>query len=231
MERGRLLAAAAAVALAVCGVAGGQGAPLRGTVGPGFSITLVDGQGNRVTNLDPGTFELVVDDLSDEHNFRLSGPGVDVATDVAEIGRRTFAVTLQAGTYTFLCDPHAGLMRGSFTVGTPPSSTGGGGSSTLPQASAPVGARLVLTIGPGATITLRTVAGKRVTVLRAGAYTVVVRDRSPVHGVRLAGAGARAATARAFTGTRTLRVDLAKGTLVFRSDPARPSLRGTVRVV
>jgi hypothetical protein len=232
MRRRHLLAAAAILAAVVVAAAGGQGAPLAGTVGPGFSIALADGQGNRIANLDPGSFELVVDDLSDEHNFHLSGPGVDVATDVGEIGKRTFSVTLQAGTYTFLCDPHAGRMRGSFTVGTPPPAAGGGsGSTTVPQASASVGARLVLVMGPGATISLRTLAGKRVTVLRAGAYTVVVRDRAPLHGVRLAGAGARVTTGKAFTGTRTLRLTLVRGTLVFRSDPVRPSLRGTVRVV
>ena len=64
----------------------------------------------------PGTYELSVDDKASSHNFHLTGPGVDVATDVAGTGPSTFTVTLQAGTHTFVCDPHAGTMNGSLTV-------------------------------------------------------------------------------------------------------------------
>ena len=75
------------------------------------------------TKLDPGTYEITVDDLSEEHNFHLSGPGVDRATEIGDVGTQTWTVTLRDGTYTYVCDPHQGTMRGSFTVGnvtTPP---------------------------------------------------------------------------------------------------------------
>jgi plastocyanin len=39
-----------------------------------------------------------------------------VQTDVAGEGEESFDVTLEAGEYTFVCDPHASSMKGSFTV-------------------------------------------------------------------------------------------------------------------
>jgi plastocyanin len=93
--------------------AGGDGATLQGSVGPGFDISL-DG----TDGLTAGSYTIVVNDRSSAHNFHLTGPGgVDVATDVGEEGEETFEVELQAGEYTFVCDPHASQMRGSFSVG------------------------------------------------------------------------------------------------------------------
>ena len=91
----------------------GGGTTLNGSVGPGFTISL-DG----TDGIDAGDYTIVVDDQSSEHNFHLTGPGgVDVATDVPEEGEESFDVTLEAGEYTFVCDPHASQMKGSFTVG------------------------------------------------------------------------------------------------------------------
>lgn len=91
----------------------GGGTTLNGSVGPGFEISL-DG----TDGLAPGDYTIVVDDKSSAHNFHLTGPGgVDVATDVAGEGEESFDVTLEAGEYTFVCDPHAATMKGSFTVG------------------------------------------------------------------------------------------------------------------
>ncbi len=91
----------------------GDGKTLNGSVGPGFDISL-DGTDGLVA----GSYTLVVNDQSSAHNFHLTGPGgVDVSTDVGAEGEESFEVGLQAGEYTFLCDPHASQMRGSFTVG------------------------------------------------------------------------------------------------------------------
>ena len=85
--------------------------PLKGAVGPGDTITM-SAKPKRA-----GTYKLTVQDRSDEHNFRLRGPGVNVATGVGSAGTKTFTVKLKAGkTYTFLCDPHSDEMRGSFRV-------------------------------------------------------------------------------------------------------------------
>ena len=113
-----LLVAAAAVAAFV---QPGRSAPaqtteLRGIVGPGFTIVLNNASGERVSSLAPGTYTLVVDDRSDEHNFHLTGPGVDVRTEVGFVGTRTFTITVTDGTYTYVCDPHATSMKGGFKV-------------------------------------------------------------------------------------------------------------------
>jgi plastocyanin len=105
-------AAATTEASATAG-GGGGGTTLNGSVGPGFTISL-DG----TDGITAGDYTIVVDDQSAEHNFHLTGPGgVDVATDVSGEGEESFDVTLEAGEYTFVCDPHASTMNGSFTVG------------------------------------------------------------------------------------------------------------------
>src|SRR3990172_7774991 len=122
----------AGLTLAACGggsgTGGGYGTPpaattapsaggttLDGTVGPGFEIQLTrDGQ--PVTTVAPGTYTLNVDDKSAIHDFHLTGPGVDVSTDISFTGVKTFTITLENGTYHFQCDPHASSMNGDFTV-------------------------------------------------------------------------------------------------------------------
>jgi plastocyanin len=88
------------------------GTTLTGSVGPGFEISLEGTDG-----LTAGDYTLVVDDKATIHNFHLTGPGVDVATDVGGEGQETFQITLEPGEYQFVCDPHASSMNGSFTVG------------------------------------------------------------------------------------------------------------------
>ena len=100
-------------AAATTAAAGGDGQTLNGSVGPGFDISLEGTDG-----LAPGDYTLVVNDQSSAHNFHLTGPGgVDVTTEVSAEGEQSFEVTLEAGEYTFVCDPHSSTMRGTFTVG------------------------------------------------------------------------------------------------------------------
>ena len=90
----------------------GTASTLTGSVGPGFEISVDQ------TSVTAGSYELEVEDLSDIHNFHLTGPGgVDVSTDVAGEGAESFTVELEAGTYSFVCDPHAGQMSGTIEVG------------------------------------------------------------------------------------------------------------------
>lgn len=105
--------AAGTTAAAAGGGGGGGGSTLNGSVGPGFDISLAGTDG-----IAAGDYTLDVDDQSSIHNFHLTGPGgVDVATDVGGEGEESFQVTLEPGEYTFVCDPHASQMRGTFTVG------------------------------------------------------------------------------------------------------------------
>ena len=93
---------------------------LTGTVGPGFTITMnkktVTQDGAPVESLPAGTYEFVIDDESDAHNFHLTGANVDETKDVGETGQVTWVLTLEAGEFTYVCDPHASQMNGSFTV-------------------------------------------------------------------------------------------------------------------
>lgn len=100
-------------AAATAAAGGGGGTTLQGSVGPGFDISLGGTDG-----ITAGDVTITVDDQSSAHNFHLTGPGgVDVSTSVGEEGEESFDVTLEPGEYTFVCDPHASSMRGTFTVG------------------------------------------------------------------------------------------------------------------
>jgi plastocyanin len=104
-----------AAALVVVASASAATPTLNATDGPGFTITLKKGK-TKVTSLKAGKYKIVVKDLSNLHNFHLKGPGVDKKTGVGAKGTFTWTVTLKKGTYKFLCDPHAAIMKGSFKV-------------------------------------------------------------------------------------------------------------------
>lgn len=187
---------------------------LFGTVGPGPTIILRDASGRDVRQLDPGTYRITVEDLSDFHNFRLVGPGVNLATEVDAIETVTWDVTLVEGVYTFVCDPHRSDMQGTFTVGNPP--------------PPPAPTRLVATV-TARSITL-TIGGLRVTTLAAGAYVVTVRDRSRRHNFHLTGPGVNRRTTVAQVGTFTWRLTLRAGAFRYVSDRQARRLRGAFRV-
>ena len=223
------LVALAAVSLAALALPTAALAQTRliGIVQDPATITLTDEAGARVSNLAPGTYTVEVRDRSSDHNFHLTGPGVDQRTDVGFIGTVTWTVTLQIGRYTYVCDPHASTMRGSFTVG---SVTPAPPPSPPPPAPAPRTQTLVATVGPGFTISLRTASGRRVTRLRAGRYRIVVRDRSAAHNFHLIGRGVNKTTRVGFRGTSRWTVTLRRGTYRYVCDPHARGMRGSFRV-
>lgn len=94
-----------------------EGNELYGSVGPGFEISMTTEDGEAVTSVPAGEYTIEVNDQSDIHNFHLTGPGgVDESTTVSDEGETTWTVTLEEGEYSFVCDPHAGSMNGTFTV-------------------------------------------------------------------------------------------------------------------
>lgn len=120
MTRTRLLVVGAVVAGALAATATGTAASAKtvnGTVGPGFTIGLTM-QGKKVTKLKAGTaYRFVISDQADIHDFHLTGPGLNrVLTTVEFTGTKSFVLRLKKGNYTFVCDPHAGIMHGSFRV-------------------------------------------------------------------------------------------------------------------
>ena len=221
-----LVLATAALLLASGGSARStQETKLFGTVGPDFSISLVDAQGNDVSKLDPGTYVVQVKDLSDFHNFHLFGTGVNESTGIGATGDVTWTVTFTDGIYRYVCDAHPTSMIGRFTVGTPPTT-----APPPPPTSTPK--KLVLTSGPAYSITLKTTAGKAVRSLKLGTYTVVVRDRSSVHDAHIIAPGFDRRTTVPFVGTKTWKMTLARtGKLRFLCDPhASQGMRGSAKI-
>lgn len=98
----------------------GEAQELTATVGTeddpdAFEISLTDAAGEEVTELPAGDYSIVVNDLSEIHNFHLEGGEVDETTTVPETGETTWDVSLTAGDYTAICDPHPG-MKLEFSV-------------------------------------------------------------------------------------------------------------------
>jgi Copper binding proteins, plastocyanin/azurin family len=118
MKRIHVLLGAAAVALAATSAATPMTLPkLRGTVGPGFTISLKRGLAP-VKVVKTGKYTFVVSDKSSIHNFVIESPrGVDrTLTTVGFVGTKTVTILLARGTYKFYCAPHESSMRGSFKV-------------------------------------------------------------------------------------------------------------------
>ncbi len=111
-----LLSAGAAASLVISSAFAATPKTLSGTVGPGFTIGLTQG-GKAVKTLKAGSYTIAVTDKSNIHNFRLKGPGLNKELmSVSAVGKKTIKLTLKKGTYTFVCDPHASSMKGTFKV-------------------------------------------------------------------------------------------------------------------
>ncbi len=180
-----------------------KGIALTATVGPGFSIRLVDANGGVVRQLDAGDYSITIKNLSpaQEHNFHLTGPGVDRAS-AFDNTTVTWDVRLTNGTYNYKCDAHPTQMKGSFHVGP------------LPPAPKKLNAK----VGPKRTITLKTASGGTVKKLKAGAYKISVRDATKTDNFHLVGPGVNKKTGVKFRGTVTWNLKLKAGKHTFRSD-------------
>ena len=170
-----------------------------------FVISLRDGDGNAVTTLAPGTYDIAVSDRSEQHNFHLRGPGVDQSTPIGETQDATWTVTIGTGRYAFVCDAHASQMRGYFLAGaiTPLAFTG--------------------SVGPKKTISL-----KPKTAL-PGPAVITVNDRSKTDNFHLSGPGVNKKTGVKTRGKVTWTVTLQPGTYTYRSDKTK-KLRGSFTV-
>ena len=219
MYRTLLLSALALVAVSIpAGATGSSQAPnvtLTGVVGPAATISLRNADGSTVTHLDPGTYDIAVTDNAIDHNFHLSGPGVDLATKVETMGSVTWTVTFTDGTYRFVCDPHATTMRGTFTVGN------------VPPPPPPPG-RLTGRVA-AKTITLNTSSGSRVRSIVENTYRVTITDTSKKQNFHLTGPGVNKKTGVAARTKSTWTVRLRPGKYTYRSDKSR-RLRRTFTV-
>jgi hypothetical protein len=104
-------------ALVLTGPVSGAPKVIKGSVGPGFTISLTSG-GKKVTSLKAGVpYKFQISDKSSSHDFHLSGPGVNkVITSVPFTGMKSVTLKLKRGMYRYVCDPHSSVMKGSFRV-------------------------------------------------------------------------------------------------------------------
>jgi hypothetical protein len=197
----------------------------------------VGNQNKTPPTIPPGTYTIRVVDDATEHNFHLSGPGVDMATDTGGVSTPTWTVTFQPGSqYKFVCDTHFDFMYGNFqTSGAAGSSGGsssggtsggassggsssGGTSSSGGSTTASLSGTLAGTVGSAGKLTLA-LKGKAVSKLKAGRYKITVVDKSPAKGFVLQEKGHSAITVSgvSFVGTHSVMLNLAAGQWTFYS--------------
>lgn len=121
--RVRIAAVAAVAALVAAGAAMAHTSAtpvLKGTVGPGFTITLKDSKGHKVKTLKAGTYSLKISDKGDIHTFSLKQMtggkfNKDLTAD-SFTGTKTVKVKLTKGKWQYYCAVHPTEMFGNFTV-------------------------------------------------------------------------------------------------------------------
>jgi hypothetical protein len=114
------LVALVVAALALASTALGMRAPtLKGTVGPGFTITLKKA-GKMVKRLKPGKYVFAISDKSDFHSFVLEkergGKFEKQLTSVSFVGKKSMRIRLTKGKWKYYCKPHESQMHHFFTV-------------------------------------------------------------------------------------------------------------------
>lgn len=183
---------------------------MRAEVGPGYTIFLRRADGTAVTHLDPGEYAIVVDDKAIEHNFHISGAGVDLFTSVENVETANWTVVFADGQiYRFQCDPHATTMRGSFGVGNVP-----------PPPPPPAVRRLTASVSANV-ISVKTPSGAKARVAAAGSYRIAVRDTTKTQNFHLIGPGVNRKTTVAGRARTTWSVRLRAGKYSYRSDKRR----------
>ena len=96
-------------------------------------------------------------------------------------------------------------------------------------ATAATPTKLVGTVGPSFTITLKK-GGKKVTTLKAGRYIISVQDKSDFHNFHLTGPGVNKKTTVSEVKTTTWTVTLKKGTYRYVCDPHSSQMKGSFKV-
>jgi hypothetical protein len=242
------LVAAAVVALALgLGRAARADEPtLYANYAPSCTFAFVNDNGSPVTNVAPGTYQIVVATpfafsngfaACDQIAFDLTGPGVDLTTDLgsgdAEYEQHT--VTLQPGaTYAVQDDTRPAQTRRTFTVATSGSAPAVGTSSSSSSSSVSSGStksgtpskdivgsavgKLDAVVAKSGKVTL-TKANKGVSFVKSGRYTIRVVDRSNKAGfvVQTVKHTPTTISTVPFTGSRSVTVTLAAGQWYFLS--------------
>lgn len=187
--------------VALTPAAGGEPPRLVATVGPDFTIDLVDASGQHVTVLTAGRYELVAHDLSDIHNLVLGSKSTGarlIDTGVEFVGDMTVTIELKPGLYAYACSPHFDTMNGQLQV------------VPAPRPAEPRALRATVASGRPTLSATRVAAGR---------YRLTIADRSRSANFHLVGPGIDRRTGKAFTGTVTWTLQLERGSYRFGSDP------------
>lgn len=221
------------------------------TIGLSFADgSPVGSQGRVPPTIPAGTYTINVVDDAYEHNFHLTGPGVDLTTDVDGVSSPTWTVTFQpGGSYRFQCDAHPDFMWGAFIAsgtaaasgsasssGSSSSSGSGTSSSGLSSGSSTsstgnvvetngkgsLAGTLAATLNAAGKVAL-TRSGIPVAKLKAGRYQITIRDTSKTHKFVLQQKGH---AAKALSSATTL--SLTAGTWLFYSSGAKTKRSFTV---
>lgn len=170
-----------------------------------YVISLRDANGNSVTQLAPGTYDIAVSDRSEIHNFHLKGPSVDMSSPIETTQATTWTVTIGEGRYTYVCDAHVSQMRGYFLAG-----------AIAPTAfSASVGPKKTISLKPKSAL--------------PGPALITVNDRSKTDNFHLTGPGVNRKTGVKTRGKATWTVNLVPGRYSYKSDKTK-KLRGSFTV-
>ncbi len=90
-----------------------KGTKLKGSVGPGFTISLKDGAGKAVKKVKAGiTYRVSVADRSTSHDFHLTGPGVNKKTSVGRKATIDLEAEVQEGDVPLPVRPAQGRHEG-----------------------------------------------------------------------------------------------------------------------
>ncbi|HWE81907.1 MAG TPA: hypothetical protein VG265_09675 [Gaiellaceae bacterium] len=215
-----------------------------------FLVTLVDGtvvgsSAGAPATLPAGAYQLYLNDTSGAlMQFDLGGPGVSLVTNMtnAEDLAASYTETFQpSSTYTFRDDDAAGSPVFSFatssTIAVPspatttqpaPSPAAGATTGATSGSTDIVGSatavpknrgKLTATVSTAGKLQLGS-AGRSVTVLKTGRYTIAVVDRSRTAGFTLQETkrSARSLSGALFSGSRKLTLDLTPGQWFFYSN-------------
>jgi plastocyanin len=96
-------------------------------------------------------------------------------------------------------------------------------------AAGAAGGKLVAEVADPLKISL-TQGGKKVTKLKAGTYTILVKDPTTTHNFRLIGPGVNKTTSVKGKETVTWKVTLKKGKYTYVCDPHKAFMKGTFTV-
>ena len=205
------------------------------------ALEVVLGNGTRIrttsapgTVVPPGPYLLIVkSDVPDEkdvfHLFHLSGPGVDMSSDLlpCENPREIYTINLRPNsTYVYEDGRHPELPRIVFSTSAAGSSSDtagtGAGSSAVYSGSVSnqqlLGSKAVRgTLAGSVTAGTLLAKGKPVSLIKAGRYRISVDDRSTRRGFTLTKAGRKpiVLTKPAYVGKQTVTVNLTPGSWTF----------------